>query len=140
MAGISKEYFSLLQQNPLVKAYMEEFQDNLTTAIINKSAIIDRLSRKALVVMENLMEGDNEHLAFKAAVDLLDRAPDTSKVQRVQLESFTLSNKDAKGLADALVMASVMKDKFPDAAIGNYDKVGMLEVLPQLESTNEPHS
>ena len=58
------------------------------------------LGRKAVQKLAHLMEwSGQEAIQLRAAIDLADRSPETQKVQKHQVESFSLSGKDAKEIA-----------------------------------------
>lgn len=79
-------------------------------ATINTRALVEQLSRKAIGVIGKVMlHGDKEENRLKAAVDLADRGSETSKIQKHQIESWSLGSQDAKSLADALVEAARVK-------------------------------
>jgi len=111
IAGLAPSTFyvtsSPMAQGPLVKSMIEEIDKGINSRTIELSAVVAALSRKALGVVEMLMDGaSSEGVRLKAAQDVMDRNPELSKVQRHQVESITLTGQDAQALALALVEAS----------------------------------
>lgn len=124
IAQIHPQYLSQLMSSPVAKEYIMEFDAKQEEKIISTTALLEKLSRDAVHTMANLMRNSsNENIILKAAQDLMDRGPETSKIQKHQVESFTLSGKDAKEIAAALVASSSLKDKFPAAVEGDYIKI-----------------
>lgn len=124
IAQITPQYFSQLLSSPVAKEYILEFDSKQEEKIIDTTVLLEKLSRDAVHVMANLMRHSaNEQVVLKAAADLMDRGPQTSKIQKHQVESFTLSGKDAREIAAALVASSSLKDKFPSATQGDYIKI-----------------
>lgn len=121
---ITPEYFSQLMSSPVAKEYIMEFDAKQEEKIIDMTQLLDHLAKQAVHTMASLMRNSsNENIILKAAQDLMDRGSATSKIQKHQVESFTLSGKDAKGIAEALVSSASLRDKFPAAAVGDYIKI-----------------
>lgn len=124
VVGISVSWLSQKKNSPAGEAYMESAQQILDDKTANTSEILNRLGRRALEVIGGFVEdtGDKK-LQLRAAIDLADRAPDTSKVQKLQVESFTLAGRDAKAIAEALVAGKSVNEMFGHLREGNLDKV-----------------
>jgi hypothetical protein len=124
VVGISPMWLSQKKNSPAGKAYMESAQQILDDKTANTAEIISRLGMRGLQVIGQFVEdtGDKK-LQLRAAIDLADRAPETSKVQKIQVESFTLANKDAKALAEALVAGRSVNELYGHLREGNLDKV-----------------
>lgn len=121
---ITPEYFSQLMSSPVAKEYIMEFDAKQEEKIIDMTQLLDHLAKQAVHTMASLMRNSsNENIILKAAQDLMDRGSSTSKIQKHQVESFTLSGRDAREIADALVSSANLKEKFPDAAVGDYIKI-----------------
>jgi hypothetical protein len=109
---------------------MESAQHILDDKTANTSQVLDRLGRRALGVIGKLMEGSNdERIQLRAATDLADRSPTYSKVQKMQVESFTLGSRDAKAIAEALVAGKSVNEQYKDIAAGDFDKVSDPKLL-----------
>lgn len=103
---------------------MQSAQQILDDKTASTSQIIEQLGRRALDIIGDKMENSkDDKIQLRAAIDLADRAPSTSKVQKIQMESFTLAGKDAKALAEALVAGKSVNEKFAHLAEGDFDKV-----------------
>lgn len=124
--GVNQGYVSSLKTHtPLVEEYMSEVQSLLDNKSVATSALMSQLGRIAIGKIATIMEdGDKEEHRLKAAIDLADRAPETSKIQKHQVESFTLSGKDVQALAEALVQGQAVQEVYVPITQGNFDKVG----------------
>jgi hypothetical protein len=124
VVGLSVPYLSLKKNSPAGEAYMQSAQQILDDKTANTSEILNRLGRRALEVIGEKMENaKDDKIQLRAAIDLADRAPETSKVQKVQVESFTLAGRDAKAIAEALVAGKSVNELFGHLREGNMDKV-----------------
>lgn len=84
--------------------------NNQVEKAVNVSQLIASLSTKAVEKVATLMEkGSSEGIQLRAAQDLLDRNPETSKTQKVQVSDLTMQDKDAKLLAAAMVEAAKLR-------------------------------
>lgn len=77
------------------------------------SAVIQLASRRAASRMAELVESANEHVAQKAASDLLDRNPETSKTQKIQATSFSVDSNDIQVMAAAMVESARLRQAAP---------------------------
>lgn len=116
-AGLHPAYLAMLTApnggSVPVKRLYDEIQRQIDDKTVETSAIIELLGRKALGKMAQLMDGSvSEHIQLKAAMDLADRAQSTSKTQKLQVESITISGQDAKALAAALVESNREREKY----------------------------
>lgn len=128
--GMSPTYFSALTNpnnnlySPEVSAIVDEVEAKIKDKAIEMSAVMQAVGREALLTQYKLMKDTkNEAIKTKAASDLLDRNPETSKVHKVQSTNFTLGSNDAKLLADALTKAASVREQFGDAALGDYVRI-----------------
>lgn len=134
VAGVTAAYFSVIKSSPAGQRYMAEVDDKVNDRMIDTSKLLEKLGRESLDRMAQLMRfSDSESITFKAAQDLMDRSSETSKVQKLQIESLTMSNKDAKGLAEAMVMAADLRRQFAEAATGDFIKVDEAKSLEVIE-------
>ena len=124
LCDVSLAYLSMVKNAPIGDAYMNESQRILDEKAANWSQCINALGRRAVAIIADKMEDDaNPKLQLQAAIDIADRAPETSKVQKMQIESFTLGEKSAKDIAAALVAASRVEQTYAHLASGNHDCV-----------------
>ena len=89
--------------------------------------------RRAVHNIVNTMEqASSEVLRFKAAQDLADRSPETSKTQKVAIASFNMSSDDVKELARTMVEAGEARKQFAHVAEGDFVRVdpNRVEALP----------
>lgn len=82
---------------------------------VDASALIRQLSTKAVETVAALMRfSENERIQLDAAKDLLDRNPETSKTQKVDVSgAFAISNADTRALLDALFESKKLADAEP---------------------------
>lgn len=109
----------------------------ITERAIDASAIIRKLTGTALSTIGLLMEqSESERIRLDAAKDVLDRNPETSKTQKIQLDNMSLGAKDAKALADALV-ESARARQLHELPAG--DSIRLPKALPSLskDSSND---
>lgn len=118
--GLNPSYFNVITQpghakaNPEAIALIDEIQRRIEDKTVDLSAVVQEVSREALGVVRTLMKDTkNEAIKLKAASDILDRNPETSKTQKIQASSFSLSGEDAKSLAAALVMSAKAQTVHP---------------------------
>lgn len=122
--GVSKQAISIARNTPTGRRLEAGFDDAVQERAVSLSAVIAKLSEKALMVMEEQIEnGSTEEVRFKAAKDILDRNPETSKTNKVQVESFTLGSRDAKELAAALLEGRATEQKFKELESADYVRV-----------------
>lgn len=103
------------------------------------SIVLQRLGRNALQTIEELRaKSDSESIKLKAAIDLADRSPETSKIQKMQVATISLEGKDIAALTRSLVEAAEVQGRFSEMATGDYVKVTTESASPQL-SLPTPH-
>lgn len=124
IAGCNRYWLSQARQLPAGRALMDEIEQGLQKKTIGLSAVVSALSHQALAKVAQLMDkGSTEAIQLNAATTILDRNPETSKSNRLQVESFTLSGRDAKGLADAMVEAARVHEEFKNEVAGDFVRV-----------------
>jgi len=126
MAGLHPNYLTLLtgeNGSSKVKNLINDVDSMIEDESIATSKIIQRLGRKALGRLANLMDSPNENVALKAAVDLADRAPETSKTQKIQVESLTLDGEDVRALTHAMLESARLRGDYAQVAVD-----GLVEV------------
>jgi hypothetical protein len=118
--GLNPSYFNVITQPghakamPEAIALIDEIQQKIEDKAVDLSSVVQLVSREALVEVRNLMkDSKNEAIKLKAASDILDRNPETSKTQKIQATSFSLSGEDAKQLAAALVLSAQAQSQIP---------------------------
>lgn len=117
-------YLSLMHNSIPGKAFMESADKIIADKALEGHQLLDALGRRALEVTSQIMEdGVKEDNRLRAAIDLADRSPTYSKVQRHQVEAITLSGKDAKALAEALVMGPRIHEQYSQLATGDFNRI-----------------
>ena len=108
-------------RDPQVRQLYTDIDEMVQDETISNRMLIERLSRKAIGRIAKLMEQtDNEKIQLDAARDLADRGNETSKIQKHQVESFSMSRDDAKGLAEAIAESVRVKQKYAELETQNY--------------------
>lgn len=138
-AGLHPSYFTLVSSpghqmyNPEVTELMDEIDRQIHDKTVDMSTILQAVGREALSRMRDLMKtSKNEAIIAKTAADLLDRSPETSKIQKHQVASFSLDGEDAKMLAAAMVRSAEARLAYGEAAEGDFVRV------PLRSDTNQP--
>lgn len=122
--GISPVTLNGNAKSPAGLRYIASAHEAINNRTIDTSVLIEQLSRRAVEVIGGMMEdAEQPALRLKAAIDLADRGKETSKVTKVQTESFSISGRDVDALAKAMVMGARLRDQFPEAAEGDFIKV-----------------
>lgn len=128
-AGLHPMYLQYLIKSPAGQEYAIEHDTKIDNASVNLSTLIASLGQEAVATITTVMRhAEKPEVRLKAATDLLDRNPVTSKIQKHQVEQFTLNGRDAKALADALVESARVVDMFPEAATGDFVKIQQKEL------------
>lgn len=108
---------------------METAHAMIQETALSTSALIDKLSRRAIEVIATQMEdASSEGLRLKAAIDLADRGSETSKVHKHQVESFTLGSEDARAIAESLAAAAAVRQTNAALRHENFDRVNVDDV------------
>lgn len=89
----------------LVKAYNDEvlfkrLDEEIAEKTYDHIERMSQLTESALDTMEELLGTENEAIRFKAAQDLLDRNPETSRMKKVEV-----NDKDNNPLSPEMLMA-----------------------------------
>lgn len=117
IAGVTKEYFTHMSNH---NNELRRIQNDTTRMIedesVSTAVILQKLSRRAVGKLAELMDTGSEAIAFRAAQDLADRGQETAKTQKFQVDSLTLNGEDAKELARALVESANLAGKFSEVA------------------------
>jgi hypothetical protein len=128
--GVNPSYFNIVTQpghakaKPEIIALMDEIERNIQNKTVALSSVVESVSREALSEMRDLLNhSQNEAIRLKAASDILDRNPETSKTQKHQLAAFTLGSEDAKSLAAALVKSAEATRLYGAGATGDFVRI-----------------
>jgi hypothetical protein len=129
--GVTAQALSdALRHSPLAIAYAEQLQSAIHTKVVDLSAVIERMSAKAVARIGMLIDtASKEDVQLRAAQDILDRNPATSKTRRVAIESLSLTGKDVMALTQAIVSGAGLREEFDAAAVGDY--------TPGIETVND---
>lgn len=127
-AGLHPQYFTMLTSPSRGSSATLELLDQLTVELqdksIDMSVVMNRLGRLGLTKLAQLaIGGSNERIQLDAAKTLADRSPETAGIQKVQVDSLTLGQADAKAIAAALVESAKLADVYSDVA-----KHGLVEL------------
>lgn len=110
-----------------MKAYVAKLERDLDAGAVNMSAVMQELGRRGVQRIAAIMEDDNvkDELRLKAAQDLADRSPETSKTNKISLEGdLTLRTMDAAALVKALLEGNEVAEEFDrQVEEGDYVKV-----------------
>ena len=135
--GFHPNYLTIVAGTPAGKAFMASAHEIIAREVVNKQSLISALGMRAAQVTGILMEdAASEAIRLKAAQDIMDRDPELSKVQKHQVESFTLSGKDATELAAALTSSGSVKEVYAHLEHQDYNRLAAGEE----DSVNEPRS
>lgn len=144
--GLSPVYLHKMSRTRAGIEFMETAHAMIQQTALTTSALIEKLSRRAIEVIGTTMEdASSEALRLKAAIDLADRGPETSKIQKHQVESFTLGSEDARLIAASMVSAAAVRQANADLVHNNFDRVSLdddgdttPEVVPSPQLRLEP--
>lgn len=130
--GVNPSYFNIVTQpgharsNPQIIELMDEIERSIHDKTVSLSSVIEAVSREAVEEMRDLINNSqNEAIRLKAASDILDRNPETSKTQKHQLSSFSLGSEDAKALAAALVKSAEAQRLYGHVGKGDFVRIPM---------------
>lgn len=130
ISGLHPVYIGAMSNTPLGKGFMAAHEDKVDEKLVETSTLIQLLGREALSKMGGLMRwSQDENIILRAAQDLMDRSQETQKVHRAQIESFSISGKDAQELALAMVESARERSRFVEAAQGDFVKIKDQEVI-----------
>ena len=123
--GLNRSTFYLLTSpgvnDPQVNQLTTEVDQLVQNATINTRQLVELLSRKAIgKIAKVAFFGDKEENQLRAAIDLADRGSETSKIQQHQIESITLTGHDARILAESMVEAAEVKQRYAHLAQDNF--------------------
>jgi hypothetical protein len=130
ISGLHPAYIGQMKNTPLGKGFMQAHEDKVDEKLVDTSAVMELLGREAMFKMAGLMRfSADENIILRSAADLMDRAPTTQKVQKHQVESFTIGPAEARDLAAAMVESARERAKFIGVQQGDYVKIAGQEVV-----------
>lgn len=139
--GINPTYLTLMSKTVGAQKFMDSAHAIMAETATSTSALIEKLSRRAIGVIATTMEdASSEALRLKAAIDLADRGSETSKIQKHQVESFTMDSKDARSIAEAMVSAALVRGAHSNLITENFDRVNVLSAEESLPIMIPPAS
>lgn len=126
-AGIHPGWFNKMSNhNEETKRLIGSVDEMLQDQTVQMSAVLRIIGRKAIQKINNLMEqSQDEKVVFKAAVDLADRNPETSKVQRHEVLTAVVDGEAAKDLARALVESAKVHQLYGERMRSDYVQVDL---------------
>lgn len=123
--GLAPQYLSMLDSagNEVTRRIQDQVEEAIHDDTIALSRVVQIASRKALRVMNKLMDSADESIALKSSSDILDRNPETSKSFKATIGTFSLDTADVKDIAHALVESARIKERLASAPTGDYVQV-----------------
>ncbi len=118
-ASVDPVYFGMLTNHSIpMNRLINQTKSMIEDETISMSTVLQRLSRKAVGRIADLMDtSENEGIALKAAQDLADRHPETSRTSKIQVDAgLTIGTADAKALAAALVESATISNSLAHIA------------------------
>lgn len=123
MAGISVPYFVVMSNhNETLSRLQDDTDEMIQDESVAMTTVLQKLGREALQRVRQLSKSQNEHVALKAATDILDRNSETSKVQKLDISTSQIESKDAKALAEALVRSAEVRRQYIALVKDGYEK------------------
>lgn len=140
-AGLSRSVFYIVSQtDPQVASLAEQVQRELEDETIDAARIVKRLGRKGLGIVAEIADNplNKAEVRLKAAQDLADRSPETSKVINVNARVETpLSEDQVAALRRGMIEAAALRDKFAKAAEGSFVTVTDANTARSLDLVKE---
>jgi len=113
-------------QNPGMRRIEDDIDAKIHDQTVQTSSVLQLIGREAILKLRGLMRGaSSEGLQFKAAQDLADRSPETSKTIKAAIISAPLDSKDAKELAIAMVQAANARRTYASQVEGDFVRVDL---------------
>lgn len=140
-AGLARGTFYIAStRNPNMSAFAAQIDKELADETIDTARLIKQLGRKALSVIAKTMENPlvKPEVQLKAAQDLADRSPETSKVINVNAHvTSPLSDEHVLAMRNAILEAAGMKEKYAQAASGTFVTVDDKSTARSLDLVKE---
>lgn len=123
--GIHPVWFTLLtNHNEETKRLVDNVDQQIEDQSVEMSTVLRTVGREAIKRIRQLMVGSTrDDIALKAAVDLADRNPETSKIQRHEVASVHMGPAEAKELAAALVEGARVRERYVADVQGDFIRV-----------------
>jgi hypothetical protein len=144
MAGLSESVFYITSiSEPKVSELIAQIDREMESDQINMGKLIQKLGRRAVRNVAQIMENPQvkDEVRLKAAQDLADRSPETSKVLNIHATiAAPISDEQFELMRKAMLESESAKAQFADAAKGNYVTVNDAGTSRALElvSDNAP--
>jgi hypothetical protein len=123
MAGCHPSYLTLMRDNEVIRRIHAESERQLDIATGDINIILQTLGREGLNTINELRQrSSSEAIQLKAAIDLADRSPETSKIQKHQLQSISLEGEDVSRLIAGMVEAAKVQKEFEHVHSGSFNK------------------
>lgn len=146
-AGLHPSYLSTITSpkngSDEVLKFMTEVDEILQNRTIDESKLLTSLQRHAIEKIGKLMQySESDAIQLKAAIDLADRGPNTSKIQKHQISAITVSGRDIAALTQAMVESAKVKEQYAEMAQKDFIKVNLdaagvaIEALPEETKTD----
>jgi hypothetical protein len=139
LAGMSPATIYVMNSsgNEEFKRLIGEAERSRDIATGDISAVLQRLGRSGLAKIDQLREhAESEAVQLKAAIDLADRSPETSKIQRHAIASVSIEGHEVEKLTKALVEAAMVQQQYSAVHIGDFVKVSTDVGEPKALPTN----
>lgn len=137
IAGLHPAYVGQIKNSVIGAGFAAAYEEKVDEKAMETSELIDLLGREALNKMGGLMRfSADENIILRASQDLMDRSPQTMKVHKAQIESFTLDGKDVKELASAMIESARLRAQFNEAATGDFVKIDDQKQISSGEVSN----
>lgn len=131
MAGLHPQTLTVYSNSPRYMEAINKYQNELSAMLDDESTdmqvILDKMARKAVGRIGELMYSSKDDVALKAAVDIADRSSKTQKVIRAQVETFSIAGEDAKALAAGMIEAARVRAANNAVVTGDFIKVELAE-------------
>ena len=143
MAGLNPGTFYVVTSPAVADAQVNRLMTSTDALVqdetIDTRRLLDLLGRKAIGKIANLMNSaEKQEVQLKAAVDLADRGSETSKIQKHQIESFTLRGQDIAALTEAMVSAAETQQRWSGEVLGDFKRLeGAIDVKEQQGTATE---
>lgn len=103
--------------NNLARRFLEDTSAQIHERAVDVGALLHRLSLEAIGTIDHIRKnGTTEDIRLKASIDLADRGPQTGKIQKHQVESFTLAGKDVENIRRAMLEGADVQSLYGEVA------------------------
>lgn len=140
-AGLNRSVvYSLNIYDLQVASLAAQVQKELEDETIDTAKLVKRLGRHGLGVVAEIADNPTAPIAvrLKAAQDLADRSPETSKVVNINARVETpLTEDQIATLRRGMIEAAALRDKFQQAAEGSFVTVSDSSTARSLDLVKE---